>query len=250
MIIIPAIDLKGGRCVRLKQGRADDETVYADDPVAMAKRWEDAGGAYLHLVDLDGAFEGRPMHAEVVTAIAAALRIPVELGGGLRTDAHVRAMLEAGVDRVILGTRALEEPAALQALADEFGRRIAVGIDARDGFVQVKGWVETSTVQAVTLAQQVDAMGVDTIIYTDTSTDGMMRGHNVAGTLAMCEAVSCHVVASGGVSSLADVEALCALQQPRLSGAIVGKALYEGTVSMAQLLVASGERPAATAIVQ
>ncbi len=241
MIVIPAIDLKGGRCVRLMQGRADAETVYAEDPVAMARHWEDEGGAYLHLVDLDGAFEGRPMHAEVVAKIAAALSIPVELGGGLRSDAHVRAMLDCGVDRVILGTRALEEPAALQSLVDTFGRRIVVGIDARDGLVQVKGWVETSKVGALDLAAQVDAMGVDTIIYTDTSTDGMMRGHNLAATKAMCDAVSCNVVASGGVSSVQDVQALTALNHPRLSGAIVGKALYEGAVTLAELLDASGQ---------
>ncbi|MBL7076317.1 MAG: 1-(5-phosphoribosyl)-5-[(5-phosphoribosylamino)methylideneamino]imidazole-4-carboxamide isomerase [Kiritimatiellae bacterium] len=242
MIVIPAIDLKGGRCVRLMQGRADAETVYAEDPVAMAQRWEAEGAAYLHLVDLDGAFEGKPMHAEAVAKIAAALSIPVELGGGLRTDDHVRAMLDCGVDRVILGTRAIEEPSALQALVDAFGRRIVVGIDARDGLVQVKGWVETSKVEALELARQVDAMGVDTIIYTDTSTDGMMRGHNVAATQAMCDAVTCNVVASGGVSSLGDIEALAALSHPRLSGAIVGKALYEGAVTLPDLLVASGER--------
>ncbi|MDP6491018.1 MAG: 1-(5-phosphoribosyl)-5-[(5-phosphoribosylamino)methylideneamino]imidazole-4-carboxamide isomerase [Kiritimatiellia bacterium] len=242
MIVIPAIDLKGGRCVRLMQGRADAETVYADDPVAMAKQWEAEGAAYLHLVDLDGAFEGRPMHAEVVSQIAAALNIPVELGGGLRKDVHVRAMLDCGVDRVILGTRALEEPGALQALVDTYGRRIVVGIDARDGFVQVKGWVETSTVGALELARQMDAIGVDTIIYTDTSTDGMMRGHNVAATKAMCDAVRCNVVASGGVTSVADIEALAGLEHPRLSGAIVGKALYEGAVTLADLLLASGER--------
>jgi len=242
VIVIPAIDLKGGRCVRLMQGRADAETVYAEDPVAMARRWEDEGAAYLHLVDLDGAFEGEPMHAEVVAKIADALNIPVELGGGLRTDAHVRAMLDCGVDRVILGTRALEEPGALQALVDTYGRRIVVGIDARDGFVQIKGWVETSKVEALELAHQVDLLGVDTIIYTDTSTDGMMRGHNVAATKAMCDAVSCNVVASGGVSSVEDVKSLTALDHPRLSGAIVGKALYESAVTLAELLEASGER--------
>ncbi len=241
MIIIPAIDLKGGRCVRLMQGRADAETVYADDPVAMARRWEDEGASYLHLVDLDGAFEGRPMHADVVGKIAAALSVPVELGGGLRSDAHVRAMLECGVDRVILGTRALEEPDALRALVETYGRRIVVGIDARDGLVQVKGWVETSRVDALEMAGRVDALGVETIIYTDTSTDGMMRGHNVAATKAMCDAVSCNVVASGGISAVTDVEALRALAHPRLSGAIVGKALYEGAVTLAELLEASGE---------
>jgi len=244
VIIIPAIDLKGGRCVRLQQGRADAETVYAEDPVAMARQWEAAGATYLHLVDLDGAFEGRPMHADVVAAIAQALAIPVELGGGLRSDADVRCMLAAGVDRVILGTRALAEPEALQALVNEFGRRIVVGIDAREGFVQVKGWVETSSVRAAELAQRVDAMGVDTIIYTDTATDGMMGGHNVAATRAMLDAVTCDVVASGGISAVSDVEALRALNHPRLSGAIVGKALYDGAVTMEQLLVASGERGA------
>jgi phosphoribosylformimino-5-aminoimidazole carboxamide ribotide isomerase len=208
----------------------------------VAKQWEAEGAAYLHVVDLDGAFEGRPMHPEVVSRIASALSIPVELGGGLRKDAHVRAMLDCGVDRVILGTRALEEPGALQALVDTYGRRIVVGIDARDGFVQVKGWVETSTVGALELARQMDSIGVDTIIYTDTSTDGMMRGHNVAATKAMCDAVRCNVVASGGVTSVTDIKALAALEHARLSGAIVGRALYEGAVTLADLLLAAGER--------
>jgi len=239
MVIIPAIDLKGGRCVRLRQGLADQETVYSDDPVETARRWEREGAGLLHVVDLDGAFAGRPVHTGVVERIAAAVGIPVELGGGIRTDADIEAAVAAGVERVIVGTRAFSEPASLRGLADRYGERLAVGIDARDGFVQVRGWVETTSIRALDLAAQADGMGVRTLIYTDTATDGMLTGHNVAATDAVCRAVRCDVVASGGVSSAADVAALRALEHPNLAGAIVGKALYDGVVTMAELLAAS-----------
>ena len=236
LTIFPAIDLKGGKCVRLRQGRADEATVYGDDPVEMALRWQDAGGRALHVVDLDGAFSGAPAHADVVAKIAAAIDIPVEIGGGLRTDAHVREMLDAGVSRVILGTRALSDEAAVARLVATFGgERIAVGIDARDGLVQVRGWVETSSTRAVDLARRVSALGVGAIIYTDTATDGMLAGPNIPALDAICGAVSCKVVASGGVSSSAHVAALKALGRANLSGAIVGKALYEGRVTVAEM---------------
>ena len=236
MKILPAIDLKGGRCVRLRQGRADEETVYADDPVAVARQWEREGAAYLHLVDLDGAFRGEPVHDAIVLDIARKLKIPVEIGGGLRSAEQISRYLDGGVDRVILGTRACESEEALKRLVDRFGRGIAVGIDARDGFVQVKGWTETTGVQAVDLAQSMERLGVQTIIYTDTARDGMMRGVNTGAMAAMCDAVRCSVVASGGVTTANDVHALKALERENLAGVIIGKALYEGTVTMKELL--------------
>ena len=241
MTIIPAIDLKGGKCVRLRQGVADDATVYGDDPVAMARHWEAEGGRALHVVDLDGAFNGAPAHAEVVAKIAAALSIPVEIGGGLRTDDHVRAMLDAGVSRVILGTRALADEAALKRLVDLYGgAKIAVGIDARNGLVQVKGWVETTGTLATDLAKRVSDLGVGTIIYTDTATDGMLSGPNLDAMDKICEAASCGIVASGGISSVKNVRDLVALGRPNLVGAIVGKALYEGRVTVAEMQAEAG----------
>lgn len=233
--VIPAIDLKGGRCVRLRQGRAEDETIYSDDPVAMARRWVEEGGRYLHVVDLDGAFQGAPAHLDAIAKISAAVKIPVEVGGGLRTADDVQRVLDCGVDRAIVGTRALQDPAVLKTWAARFGTHLAVGIDARNGFVQIKGWVETTATRAVDLARLADQAGVRTLIYTDTATDGMLRGVNAAAMDEMCGAVQCDVIASGGVSSPADVEALCRLSRPNLRGAIVGKALYEGAVTLGQL---------------
>lgn len=235
LTIMPAIDLKGGRCVRLRQGLADQETVYGDDPVQMARHWQDEGGEYLHVVDLDGAFEGHPVHTAVIAEIIKALDIPVEVGGGLRNDDHIRELVNVGVDRVILGTRAFNEPAALEKLVSEFGSRIAVGIDARDGKVQIKGWVETTDMLAADLGRQVCDLGVETLIYTDTATDGMLGGPNVEQMAAICDAVSCRVIASGGVSAYDHVKALAELNKTNLTGAIVGKALYEGSVTVAGL---------------
>jgi len=239
MIIIPAIDLRNGRCVRLRQGRADDETVYSEDPVAMARHWAAQGARYLHVVDLDGAFQGRPVHGELIGRIAAAAGIPVEAGGGLRTDEDVAAALARGLDRAIIGTRAFAEPGALAALAGRFGPRLAVGIDARDGWVQVKGWVETTAMRAADLADAAAEAGVFTVIYTDTATDGMLRGTNAAAVGDVCARVSCRVVASGGITTAEDVRALRALGRPNLAGAIVGKALYEGAVTLAELNAAA-----------
>lgn len=235
-MVFPAIDMKGGRCVRLRQGRAEDETVYSNSPLDMALQWEAEGGEFLHLVDLDGAFEARPVHRDIVIAIAQKCRIPVEIGGGLRTEVQIADYLDHGVRRVIIGTRACDEPEELKRLAETFGDKLAVGIDARDGFVQVKGWTETTRIRAVDLARSMEAAGVKTIIYTDTSRDGMMAGVNLDGMASMCDAVSCEIVASGGVTTLEDVKALKALDRPNLAGVIVGKALYEGTVTMESLL--------------
>ncbi|QHI68971.1 1-(5-phosphoribosyl)-5-[(5-phosphoribosylamino)methylideneamino]imidazole-4-carboxamide isomerase [Tichowtungia aerotolerans] len=234
--IIPAIDLKDGKCVRLKQGVASDETVYSDSPSEMAKHWQKEGGEFLHVVDLDGAFDGKPVHFEELKAICKTVHIPVEIGGGIRTDEDIENLLATGVSRVILGTRACEHPEELTRLVEKFGGdKIAVGIDARDGKVQTKGWVETTDVNAVDLAKKVDAAGVGTIIYTDTSRDGMMDGVNAFEMGKICSAVKCDVVASGGVSNVEDIKRLVALNCDNLTGAIVGKALYEETVTVRQL---------------
>ena len=237
--IIPAIDLKGGQCVRLKQGLANEVTEYSDSPAEMATHWEKEGGEFLHVVDLDGAFDGKPVHVEELKAICEAIDIPVEIGGGIRTDEDIENLLATGVTRIILGTRACEHPEELARLVEKFGGdRIAVGIDARDGMVQTKGWVETTDVVAVDLAKQVDEAGVGTLIYTDTSRDGMMIGVNAFEMGKICSAVNCEVVASGGVSSMEDIKRLVALNCDNLTGAIVGKALYEKTVSIKQLATA------------
>ncbi len=244
MIILPAIDLKDGRCVRLRQGRADDATIYSDDPAAMARQWRAQGAQALHVVDLDGAFAGAPKHLDVVRLIVAAMgEIPVELGGGLRTDDDVRRALDCGVARVIIGTRALADAPALQRLVQAHGARIAVGIDARDGRVQVKGWVETSDTRATDLARRAADLGVATIIYTDTATDGMLAGTNVAAMDEMCATVpACNVIASGGVSAPEHVRTLQALGRANLYGAIVGKALYDGRTTLAALQTAAAVR--------
>ena len=236
MIILPAIDLKGGKCVRLRQGRADDVTVYGDDPVAQARDWAAQGGRELHVVDLDGAFAGEVRHADVIRRIIAAFGGPVEVGGGIRTMDALSALMETGAARAIIGSAALEDPEFLTAAVETYGERIAVGIDARQGLVQTKGWVETTSVKATELAQAVASAGVRTIIYTDTATDGMLGGPNLEQVAAICRiAPMCAITASGGVSSVRDVKNLNALNCPNLRAAIVGKALYDGRVTLQEL---------------
>lgn len=237
--ILPAIDLKGGQCVRLRQGRADEATVYGDDPVEMARRWTAQGARWIHVVDLDGAFRGQPAHAEVIARMAGAVGIPIEVGGGIRTRDDIGGLIQAGVRRVILGTKACAEPQAIAALAAEFGEGLAVGIDARDGLVQVRGWVETTGVRAVDLARRMAEAGVRTLIYTDTATDGMLKGPNLKAVAELCGATGVSVIASGGVSSASDVRALGALGCRTLRGVIVGKALYDGRVTLADLHAAA-----------
>lgn len=236
MVIIPAIDLKGGKCVRLRQGREDDVTVYGSDPAAQAADWRSLGGAELHVVDLDGAFAGTPKHAETIAGIIKSFGGPVEVGGGLRTPEALAAVLDAGAARAIIGSAALDDPEFLSKSVEIYGDRIAVGIDARGGYVQTRGWVETSKTLATDLARAVAAMGVKTIIYTDTATDGMLGGPNLEQMAAICDAApSCDVTASGGVSSPADVIALRRLGKPNLRAAIVGKALYDGRTTLSSM---------------
>jgi phosphoribosylformimino-5-aminoimidazole carboxamide ribotide isomerase len=236
--ILPAVDLKGGRCVRLLQGREDAVTDYGADPIAMAQRWEGEGATYLHVVDLDGAFKGQSVQHELVGRMIRAVNIPVEIGGGLRSDEDVKRMVEYGAARVILGTRAWTDPETIAALVQKFGDRIAVGIDARDGKVQIKGWTETTSLTAVDLARKADSMGVHTLVVTDTATDGMLQGPNINAMAAVCGAVKASVIASGGVTTPADVTALRKVAA-NLSGAIVGKAIYEGRSTLKELLAAA-----------
>ena len=236
MVILPAIDLKDGKCVRLRQDRADDVTVYGDDPAAQARDWREQGGEELHVVDLDGAFAGTPKHAETIARIIEAFGGPVEVGGGLRDPESLRAVLEAGATRAIIGSAALEDPAFLSKAVELYGDKIAVGIDARDGFVQTKGWVETTKVKAIELAAAVAKAGVKTIIYTDTATDGMLGGPNLTQMAAICDAApTCQITASGGVSSPFDIENLKALERPNLRATIVGKALYDGRTTLKEI---------------
>ncbi len=240
MVILPAIDLKDGKCVRLRQGRADDVTVYGDDPAAQSADWRQQGADELHVVDLDGAFAGEPRHAEVIRSVIESFAGPVEVGGGIRTPEALAAVIDAGATRAIIGSAALEDPEFLAASVELYGDKIAVGIDARDGFVQTKGWVETTAVKAVDLAKAVAAAGVSTIIYTDTATDGMLQGPNLVQMAAICDAApTCFITASGGISSVEDVAALKALNRPNLRAAIVGKALYDGRTSLREMKAAA-----------
>ena len=231
MILLPAIDLMSGDVVRLKQGKADQKTVYSSDPAAFARRWQDEGGDYLHIVDLDAAFSGELRNLDSVRAIAAAITIPCELGGGMRSEAAIRQALDAGVARVIIGTRAAESLDFVRDMAKEFGsERIAVGIDAKNGIVSVKGWTEMSTMQALDLARKAEEAGAGTIIYTDIATDGMMQGPNFTEMENMLGALKCQLIASGGVSSASDVERLGKMEG--LYGCIIGKALYDGAIDL------------------
>ena len=226
--------------MRLRQGRAEDETVYSADPIAQAKDWRDQGATELHVVDLDGAFSGEPRHAELIAGIIKAFGGDVEVGGGIRTPEALRAVLESGAARAIIGSAALDDPEFLTAAVELYGDRIAVGIDARGGLVQTKGWVDTSDVKAVDLASAVEKAGVKTIIYTDTATDGMLGGPTLSQMAAICDAAKgCAITASGGVSSPYDIENLKALGRPNLRAAIVGKALYDGKTTLREMTVAA-----------
>lgn len=231
-MVIPAIDIRNGKCVRLRRGKLAEETIYADDPVETARQWEHAGGRYLHVVDLDGAFAGRPVNTDLVIKIAAAVKIPVQTGGGLRTAEQIQNLVDHGIARVIIGTAACQSAQIVGALAEKFGAKLAVGLDAQNGLVRAKGWTAPTELKAVDLAGRLAGMGIQTLIYTDIQRDGMLSGPNFEGILEFCRAAGCSVIASGGVSGNADILKLKALALPNLTGIIVGKALYEGKVAL------------------
>ena len=233
MILYPAIDLKGGQCVRLLRGEMAAATVYNDDPAAQARAFRDAGCAWVHVVDLDGSFAGRPVNGDAVRAILGAVDVPVQLGGGIRDRAGIEAWLEAGVARVVLGTAALRDPALVIAACRAHPGRIAVGIDARGGKVAVEGWAETAEVTTEQLALQFEDAGVAAIVFTDIDRDGALQGPNLAATGALARRLSTPVIASGGVSSLDDLKAIAGLAGDGVAGAIVGRALYDGRVDAA-----------------
>ena len=233
MILFPAIDLKDGQCVRLFQGDMDQVTVFGDDPAAQARDFAAAGAKWLHVVDLNGAVSGRPVNEDAVTAILDAVDIPVQLGGGIRDRDTIEFWLERGVRRVILGTIAVRDPALVEQASRKHPGRVAVGIDARDGMVAVEGWTETSATTALDLAKRFRDSGLAVIIYTDISRDGAMQGPNIEATVELAKAISVPVIASGGVSSMADLEALKKAGQGLLQGVISGRALYDGRIDLA-----------------
>jgi phosphoribosylformimino-5-aminoimidazole carboxamide ribotide isomerase len=234
MLIIPAIDLKDGRCVRLAQGKMEKQTIYSDDPVAVARRWVDAGARRLHVVDLNGAVDGQPGNAQIIHRIAGACPdLPIQVGGGIRDEDTIQAYLDAGVHYVIIGTRAVTAPHFVADACMEFPGHVLVGLDVRAGRVAVEGWSKLSRHNAVELARQFEQDGVEAIIYTDVSRDGMMNGLNIEATVALARELTIPVIASGGVSSLEDIRALCAVASEGIEGAIAGRALYEGTIDLA-----------------
>ena len=235
MLIIPAIDLKDGKCVRLRQGRMDDDTVFSDDPVSMAKRWVDAGARRLHLVDLNGAFEGEPVNGGVVRAIAQAFPgLPLQVGGGIRDAETVEAYLVAGGGFCIICTKAVREPEFVDMVCQQYPGNIIVGIDAKDGMVAVEGWAEVSNVKAVDLAKRFEDSGVSAIVYTDISRDGMMQGVNAEATAALAGSISIPVVASGGITDMDDIHRLLKVADSGIDSAITGRAIYEGTLDFAE----------------
>jgi phosphoribosylformimino-5-aminoimidazole carboxamide ribotide isomerase len=233
MLLIPAIDIKGGKCVRLRQGHMDDVTVFDDDPVAVARRWVEQGATRVHVVDLDGAVAGRPVNAKVIAAITAAVQgVDVQVGGGIRDEDTIDAYLDAGVRYVILGTQAVNMPHFVRDACTEYPGHIIVGLDARYGKVAIDGWSKLSQHGVLDMAQHFERDGVEAIIYTDIGRDGMMRGVNVDSVVELARAVAVPVIASGGVSNLADIEALCAVASEGVSGVVIGRALYEGSLDL------------------
>lgn len=234
MLIIPAIDLKDGKCVRLRQGRMDDDTVFSDDPVAMAGKWKAAGARRLHLVDLNGAFDGKPVNGEVITAIAKQYPdLPIQIGGGIRDMATIQAYLDAGVQFVILGTKAVKEPEFVVEACKQFPDHVIVGLDAKDGDVAIEGWARLTGQNVIDMAKRFENDGVSAIVYTDIGRDGMMTGVNVDATVKLAQAISIPVVASGGITNIDDIKALCAVEQEGITAAITGRAIYEGTLDFA-----------------
>jgi phosphoribosylformimino-5-aminoimidazole carboxamide ribotide isomerase len=230
MKLFPAIDIKNGQCVRLKQGSFQDVLVYSENPVKIAKQWEAAGASFIHIVDLDGALVGHSVNDEVIKSIVNEVKIPIQVGGGIRTIKDIESKLALGIDRVIIGTKAVNDPAFIKEAITTFGsKRIVIGIDAKDGMVAIEGWEKLSNYQAVTLALEMKKYGVKTIVYTDISKDGMLQGPNIAHTKEMVQTTGLNIIASGGVSSLKDLEML---EEIDVYGAIIGKALYENRIDL------------------
>jgi phosphoribosylformimino-5-aminoimidazole carboxamide ribotide isomerase len=235
MLIIPAIDIKAGKCVRLKQGRMADETIYSDDPLAVAARWVEAGARRLHIVDLDGAVKGTPVNSDVIHRIAERFPdVPIQVGGGIRDEDSIQTYLDAGVRYVILGTKAVTAPHFVSDAALEFPGHIIVGLDVREGKVAIEGWSKLSRHDAVDLAQKFEEDGVAAIVFTDINRDGMMEGLNIDATVAFARELAIPVIASGGVTNLDDIRSLCAVEEDGVTAAITGRAIYEGTIDLAE----------------
>ncbi len=235
MLVIPAIDLKDGQCVRLKQGRMEDDTIFSNEPVKMAERWINIGARRLHIVDLNGAFAGKPVNASVIQQIITAYpNIPIQVGGGIRDKDTIKTYLDIGVEYVIIGTKSIENPEFITEICQEFPGHIIVGLDARDGKVATDGWAKISKYSAIDMAQRFAKDGVEAIIYTDISRDGMMQGLNVAATVELAKTISIPVIAAGGVTTIDDIIALCKVENQGISGAITGRAIYEGTLNFAE----------------
>jgi phosphoribosylformimino-5-aminoimidazole carboxamide ribotide isomerase len=236
MIIIPAVDIKNGKCVRLLQGRMEAETIFSDDPAAMAQRWTDEGAEWIHLVDLDGAVEKRPQNLRAIEKILSTVSIPLQLGGGIRDIETIRMYFEMGIQRVIIGTEAIKNPELVKTACEQFPGRIVVGIDAHQGYVAIEGWTETTEVSAVDLAKRFENCGVAAINFTDIQRDGMQSGPNIDETVQLANAVSIPIFASGGVSSIDDIRHLLPHEKVGIAGVITGRALYEGTLSLKEAI--------------
>ncbi|MGD2271569.1 MAG: 1-(5-phosphoribosyl)-5-[(5-phosphoribosylamino)methylideneamino]imidazole-4-carboxamide isomerase [Desulfobacterales bacterium] len=249
MIIIPAVDIKNGSCVRLLQGQKDTATVYSDDPAAMAKKWENQGAETIHVVDLDGAFQQHPQNTAAIIKTVESVNVPVHVGGGIRHEKTIQHYIEIGVDKVIIGTEAIKNPKLVERACKNFPGRIIVGIDARDGLVAIEGWTQSTEIRAMDLAKRFEGYGVAAINFTDIDRDGMLKGPNIEATRRIAEAVSVPVVAAGGVSTIEDIKKLLTLKTVGVTGIITGKALYAGTLILAEAmaLAKSGFLPEAGA---
>ncbi len=235
MLLIPAIDIKEGKCVRLRQGLMEDSTVFSDSPLAMADKWVELGAKRIHLVDLDGAFAGKPANADVINAIAEKYpNVPIQIGGGIRDEKTIQAYIDAGVQYVIIGTRAANEPEFIGEIASEFGKNLIIGLDAKDGVVAVDGWAKLTEHNVVDLAKRFENDGVQAIIYTDIARDGMMQGVNLDATKHLAESVNIPIIASGGVTNMDDLIELQKIESSGISGVITGRAIYEGTLDFAE----------------